>query len=280
MPELVTKIKDSVDVIHDIGCDYENISNTPTIPDAYTKTETDALLANKVDNDEVYSKSVLNAILDSKADEDNVYSKTAADDLLSAKANAADVYTKSEADTLLSAKADTSAMDSALALKANAADVYTISQTDNLLASKAGIDDSSTTATMTTWSADKLHVDFTGKADASDVYTKAEVDALIGGIKMFPLLDFANPLYTFDQTHLSYTTTEDCWLYGSAPSTGTGTIEVSIDGTSIAIGTSGSGYNDSSSVGLVRIGAGSTVSCSAWSGGTHHTLHLFKEVAS
>lgn len=177
MSELVTKIKDSVDVIHDIGCDYSNISNPPTIPDAYTKTETDALLAGKVDNDEVYSKAVLNAILDSKADEDNVYdksqtySKTEVDSALALKADAADVYTKTESDT-------------ALALKANSADVYTISQTDGLLDAKASVDDSSTTATMATWSADKLNVQFQGKADTSDVYTKAEVDALVGGVKM------------------------------------------------------------------------------------------------
>lgn len=229
MPENVSKYQTFDGVEHDI----EDTTARTALDNVYTKTETDTLLAGKVDNDEIYDKHTLNQILDSKADEADVYSKTdadallalkanaadvytktEADDLLAAKANAADVYSKTDADALLSAKADTTTVDAALALKANAADVYTITQSDALLDAKAGIDDSSTTATMMTWSAEKLNVDFNGKADTSDVYTKAEVDALIGGIKMMPLLDFANPLVTLDGTTKTFTTTKECYLCG------------------------------------------------------------------
>ena len=200
MAENVKQIQTYDGVIHDI----EDETARTGLSNTYTKAEADALLATKVDSSEVYDKATLNSILDSKADEANVYSKTEADALLADKANAANVYTKTEADALL-------------ADKANAADVYTISQTDGLLAAKASIDDSTTTSTAATWSADKLHTDFQGKADSSDVYTKAEVDALIGGIKMLPLLDFTTPLHSFpthSTTEDSYTCTQDCYLYG------------------------------------------------------------------
>ena len=218
----VTKVKASDGTIYDIND-----------VDDYTKDETDALLAGKADVGVSYTKAEDDALLAAKADASDVaaelalkanvvdvYSKTEADNLLAGKADTGVSYTKAEDDALLAGKADagvsyTKAEDDALlADKANAADVYTITQTDALLDTKAGVDDSSITATMATWSASKLAPEFQGKADSSDVYTKAEVDALIGGIKMIPLLDWANPIWTSSSASDSYTATGKCYLYG------------------------------------------------------------------
>lgn len=236
----VTKVKASDGTIYDIN----DVND-------YTKDETDALLAGKADVGDSYTKAEDDALLAAKAD------TTSVESALALKANVVDVYSKTEADNLLAGKADTGvsytkAEDDALLLdKANAADVYTITQTDALLDAKAGVDDSSTTATMATWSASKLAPEFQGKADASDVYdktevyTKAEVDALIGGIKMFPNLDWANPVHVFDGTHLSFTATEKCYLFGNlySASAASTSSKISINGNDILA------TNTSSSVG-------------------------------
>lgn len=230
----VTKVKASDGTIYDV----KDVSS-------YTKEETDALLADKVNVGVSYTKAEDDALLAEKADSSSV------DSALALKANVVDVYSKTEADNLLAGKADTGVSytkaedDALLADKANAADVYTVAQTDALLDGKAGVDDSSTTATMATWSASKLNVEFQDKADSSDVYTKAEVDALIGGIKMAPLLDFANPLHTFD-TVLSYTADEECWLTGTISGSNASSVTVSINGTLV-------GYSDASNVGVFAI---------------------------
>lgn len=212
------------------------------------------MLAGKVDSDEVYSKAVLNAILDSKADEANVYSKTATDDLLAAKANAADVYTKAEEDAALALKADaivddytTKATFAAFQTDVNAEfqNRYTKSEDDALLAVKA---------------------------DSSDVYTKAEVDALIGGIKMLPLLDFANPIFTFDATHLSYTADRDCFMFGtlytSASATGVNTVTVNNTGI-LKINTSGNVGRSLEMVTPIPLKSGDTVQITLSSGNTY-----------
>lgn len=291
MPENVSKFQTFDGVEHDI----EDTTARTALDNVYTKTETDDLLAGKVDNDEIYDKHTLNQILDSKADEADVYTKTEtdaalalkanaadvytkteSDDLLAAKANAADVYSKTDADALLAAKADTATVDAALALKANAADVYTITQTDALLDAKAGIDDSSTTATVMTWSASKLNVDFNGKADSADVYTKAEVDALIGGIKMFPNLDWANPLHTFTTSDRTYTAVEDCYLTGMIQLRSESTLSdgIFINGVRVF---GAENFNVSSIIQPLLIKAGVTVEARgqilSWS-----ALHIFKEV--
>lgn len=205
----VTKVKASNGTIYDV----KDVSS-------YTKEETDALLADKASTSDLATKA---NIVD-------VYDKTEADNLLATKANTSEVYSKSEADALLLEKADASS-------------VYTITQTDALLGDKAGIDNSSTTATMATWSASKLNTEFQSKADVGDSYTKAEVDALIGGIKMMPLLDWANPLFTFGNAGTSFTATEECYLYGSISLGNGGYVSVNgakvnaiVHGTSINFG--------------------------------------------
>ena len=281
----VTKVKTSDGVIHDLNDsdDYTKdevdtlLAGKADVGDSYTKSEADELLAVKANASDVegalalkanvvdvYSKTEADNLLAGKADTGVSYTKAEDDALLGVKANAADVYTKTEADGLLAAKA-------------NSADVYTISQTDGLLASKAGIDDSSTTATMATWSASKLAPEFQGKADASDVYdktevyTKAEVDALIGGIKMFPNLDWANPVHVFDGTHLSFTATEKCYLFGNlySSSSATTSSKVAINGRDILA------TNTSNSVGHslyveppIPLNAGDTCTITMGTGGS------------
>lgn len=210
--------------------------------ETYSKTEVDdalVLKANVADvyaKTETYDKTEVDSALTLKANVVDVYSKTETDTMLGAKANSADVYTKTEADNLLGAKA-------------NSADVYTITQSDALLDTKCGIDDTSITATVMTWSASKLNVDFSGKADSTDVYsktevyTKAEVDALIGGLKMFPLLDFSNPIDSFTtNTELNYTVPEDCWmLVTTADAASTGFGKVIINGLALTVSKGGDG---------------------------------------
>lgn len=265
----VTKVKASDGTIYDIN----DVND-------YTKDETDALLAGKADVGVSYTKAEDDALLAAKADSSSVESA------LALKANVVDVYSKTEADNLLAGKADTGVSytkaeaDALLGDKANSADVYTITQTDTLLADKAGIDDSSTTATMATWSASKLAPEFQSKADSSDVYTKAEVDALIGGIKMFPRLDFANPVHSFTSGNLSYTAVEDCWLFGYFTAATTA-CTLSIDGTNVGFNeyswvTSGSANHAGNIMPLTFIPAGSTVAVTNAS----DNIHIFKEVTS
>ena len=85
---------------------------------AYTKAETDALLADKADKSTTYTKTQTDNLLAAKADASSVYTKTQTDNLLAAKADASSVYTKTQTDNLLAAKADASS-------------VYTKTQTDS-----------------------------------------------------------------------------------------------------------------------------------------------------
>ncbi|MBO7078190.1 MAG: hypothetical protein J6W64_00075 [Bacilli bacterium] len=66
--------------------------------DAYTKAETDALLADKADTTDVYTKAEVDSDLALKADASDVYTKAEVDADLETKADSSDVYTKSAAD--------------------------------------------------------------------------------------------------------------------------------------------------------------------------------------
>lgn len=265
----VTKVKASDGTIYDIN----DVND-------YTKDETDALLAGKAGVGDSYTKAEDDALLAAKAD------STSVENALALKANVVDVYSKTEADNLLAGKADTGVSytkaedDALLADKANSADVYTITQTDGLLDAKAGVDDTSTTATMATWSASKLAPEFQSKADSSDVYTKAEVNALIGGIKMFPRLDYAHPLHTFSTGNLSYTATEDCWLLGFFTASTT-SCTLTIDGTTVGFNeyswyANSSANHAGNGMPLTFIPAGSVVAVT----NAMDNLHIFKEVTS
>ena len=93
------------------GIDIEdNGDHTATIKskgsiDAYTKTETDTLLAEKADASAVYTKTAADALLDAKADKADTYTKQEVDALLP---DMTDYYDKTETDTLLAEKAELS----------------------------------------------------------------------------------------------------------------------------------------------------------------------------
>ena len=70
---------------------------------AYTKAETDALLADKADKSTTYTKTQTDNLLAAKADASSVYTKTQTDNLLAAKANSSDVYTKSQTQSRIQA---------------------------------------------------------------------------------------------------------------------------------------------------------------------------------
>lgn len=254
MADNVKKFKTFDGVEHDLEDTQARADIADIAANTYTKTEIDSRLTGYAEKTDVYDKT-------------ETYSKTEVDDALTLKANVADVYAKTETydktevDSALTLKANVvdvysktetynkTETDNLLGAKANSADVYTITQSDALLDTKCGIDDTSITATVMTWSANKLNVDFSGKADTTDVYsksevyTKAEVDALIGGIQMFPLLDFANPIDSFTtNTELNYTVPEDCWmLVATADAASTGFGKVIINGLELTVSKGGNG---------------------------------------
>ena len=166
--------------------------------DAYTKAETDALLANKADTsamtedieaavsgkaDTSAVTAAIDAAVSGKANSSDVYlksstsSSTEINNALEAKADASTTYSKTEVDTAINAatsgKADTSAVtsaiDAAVSGKADADVVYTKTETDTLLNNKAD------TSAMTA----DIEAAVSGKADTSAV-TEA-IDAATSG---------------------------------------------------------------------------------------------------
>lgn len=178
----------------------ENIE-PPTV-DAYTKTETDALLDTKADKSTTYTKAEVDTALSGKANVGASYTKSEANTLLAGKADTGDSYTKSEDNALLANKADKSntytksevdaliqgggtpvdaytksETDALLATKANSADVYTKTEANSLLATKANSADVYGKTEVYTKS--EVNTALTGKADASTTYTKTEVDTAL-----------------------------------------------------------------------------------------------------
>ena len=108
-----------------------------------------------------------------------------------------------------------------------------------------------------------------------------EVLSQIGGGGM-PTLDFANPLHTFDSTHLTFTATKDCYLlgtlsgnavggYGSNPSVTINNIPT------FAFSVSGTGGSNASAVmtiPLTKLSNGDTVVASS-----EQTLHVFDVIS-
>lgn len=107
---------------------------------------------------------------------------------LAAKANSTDVYTKAEVDTALAGKMGTGdaytkvETNGLLATKADSDSVYTKNEVDTRLATKVGTDalDAETTARQ---GADAtLSAAVNTKANAADVYTKAQADAITNAL--------------------------------------------------------------------------------------------------
>lgn len=84
-------------------------------------------------------------------------------------------------------------------------------------------------------------------------------------IKMgMPILDYANPLFTFDSTHLTYTATKECYLFGqftSAP--GIVDKHLLINNTKIAGTTNASGVYIFPSIPMTKLKAGDVVETEA-----------------
>ena len=77
-----------------------------------------------------------------------------------------------------------------------------------------------------------------------------------------PMLDFANPLFTFTTSALTYTASEDCYLFGTAVGNGVNNnASISVDGAVIANAISGSSnkYGELYLTCPIKIKAGSTV---------------------
>lgn len=130
----------------------------PEEVDAYTKAETDTMLADKADKSELPTK------VSDLTNDSNYQTGTQVESAISSavssleteisgKADKATTYTKTEVDTALSSKANTSDVETALASKADTATTYTKTEVDTALADKA---------------------------DKSDTYTKSEVDSAVG----------------------------------------------------------------------------------------------------
>lgn len=62
-----------------------------------------------------------------------------------------------------------------------------------------------------------------------------KLDNIVGGAANVHL-DFANPLYTFDATHLEYTAVKDCYLYGTIIGQENAQFNIRINGTKVAGG--------------------------------------------
>ena len=107
---------------------------------------------------------------------------------------------------------------------------------------------------------------------------KSEINALKNSNKGgMPILDYANPLFIFGTGNLTYTTTQDCWLYGSVAGSGNNELTVTIDEqvvfTKNSRGYGGEGRN-STEISL-HIGKGSTIKLNTWYGAS--TLNVYKE---
>lgn len=89
-----------------------------------------------------------------------------------------------------------------------------------------------------------------------------KLDNIVGGAANVHL-DFANPLYTFDATHLEYTAVKDCYLYGTIIGQENAQFNIRINGTKVAggfVSTNSSYPTISFSPLLLRVGDVVTVS--------------------
>ncbi|KAA6374395.1 MAG: hypothetical protein EZS28_030079 [Streblomastix strix] len=188
--------------INSVGTSVQNYDNNSvvcagggvkSIQDINASTQDDALLLLKADKTQLidaYSKTQADALLDDKLNlikynQSMHANKTDVDNLLNNKANSGVSYTKGEADNLLSNKANsgvsyTKGEDVALLLlkadKTQLIDAYTKGETNNLLNSKA---DSGVSYTKGEDDALLLL-----KANQSATYIKTETDYLISQIEV------------------------------------------------------------------------------------------------
>lgn len=87
-----------------------------------------------------------------------------------------------------------------------------------------------------------------------------KLDNIVGGAAGVQL-DFANPLYTFDSTHTSYTAVSDCYLFGTLWATDNKYGHILVDGHVIAANYTSQGNYCGTTIPITRIKKGSVITC-------------------
>lgn len=160
-----------------------SVNNKYNKSETYSRSETNALLANKADSSDVYTMTEVDTLLSGKVDTGTVYlksetySQAEVTTLMAAKANTSDVYNKTQVYTKTE-------VDEALANKASVGDSYTKAEENSLLDAKANASDVYSKTNLYT----KTEVDtaMSAKANTADVYnksvlyTKTETDTELG----------------------------------------------------------------------------------------------------
>lgn len=139
----------------------------------------------------------------------------------------------------------------------------------------AEIDDA-TTSPSKVWSSQKTNNELQAKANASNVYTKSEIDALlaqIGGGGM-PAIDYDNPIHEI--TDVLWTATADCYLCGEICGTAQSAQGLIIDGTEVYACAA-----DMKVIPITKIKAGQTVKyrLPKSTNTTYNTVQAYPELA-
>jgi hypothetical protein len=139
--------------------------------------------------------------------------------------------------------------------------------------------DDTTTSTASCWSSSKTNTEITTPHTGDVRFSSNKlqqyngstwVDIQIGGGAM-PDLNYANPLFTFSSTALSYTATKDCYLLGSLVSGTTGPA-ITIDGHSVFDPRTSTGQAGAI-IPCTKIKSGSTVAISLWTNNTQLSFY-------
>lgn len=210
----------------------DKVNNGGSSGDAYTKAETDALLAEK-------------------ADADDVYTKTEVDTELSEKADADDVYTKTEVDTELADKQDVLTAGSGISISA-----------ENVISATGGSD-------SWTFIKDATYNDLVSLLDIvnNDIIPKKDIIITAGdfwgggnniafylckGAKIKNSEVMLRPIYVLSPTNKLNTTQAKIYIKSGAISFATRGVsyDFTIDNTSVAINSTVNSWNDMTSGGL------------------------------
>ncbi|MBO7691501.1 MAG: hypothetical protein J6T10_02565 [Methanobrevibacter sp.] len=91
-----------------------------------------------------------------------------------------------------------------------------------------------------------------------------------------PSLDYANPLYTFDSTHLTFAATEDCYLVGNITNYTGANLILNIDNTPVYKVGGNPATGDTPCVTIFnKLKAGNTVTLSTFAINASNSLHIF-----
>ena len=139
------------------------IKNKPSLTNYYTKSETDDTFVSKsvYNQKEIATSKALTQLNDNKADKSTTYTKTEVDGLIPTVPTNVSAFTNDAG---------------YLTQHQSLSNYYTKTETDNTFVSQADFDVKEEVIS------DGLNTLNTSKADASSVYTKSEIDAMIGNI--------------------------------------------------------------------------------------------------